>query len=175
MHIKDFFSNKFRWLKIIIIAIGILAMCLYSYVFGPGHQITLYQCLDNPENCENVSLSISYCKVGEINKNYFELLNDQQKILVKGSPRQMDNLAPRATVSLRAILKLAKNKNSGLKKELNETSPSGYYLLLQEIHIHRLQNFKRLISGLTFFLVLFLFAVEYKFDLRDFVFKKRYA
>lgn len=134
------FSNKFRFWKMTVLLALILALCYYGLLTGPDTVLTIEECMED-STCNDVELIVAYYKVGTVYPDRFELLVGDGAVMVEGSP---EDAIEGDYVSVRGLL-----KEQG-------------YLTLEEIHVHKHEELKYVISLIPLPFVLWFFLREFE-------------
>ena len=72
------FSNKYRVLKIITCIIVIGSACIYSGIYGPLNDITMYEATTNPEKYNGVTIYRDPRLITHVNKKEIEFKDGRQ-------------------------------------------------------------------------------------------------
>ena len=144
------FTDKFRWLKIIIPLCIILALIIYGEIKGPLLYPGFLEASKNPQQFINKEISFGG-KIIEIDNNYF-------LIEVKGKP-------------VKVLGSLEKNKRNYLINGKAIYLADGSLKLLK-YHTSNIRIYKIILSIIPIILIGYLFFKQYKLDKKTLTFIK---
>jgi hypothetical protein len=125
--------------------------CFYSWV--EYHELTLKECLSNPEPCHGATLRVgNESKARHVQNDRFELVKGTERITVYG-----------------AVNGLLEDDHV----ELNGIFHKEGYLELRKIYVRKLRQWKIVLSVLPIFLVAWMLSRKYRFDTKKRLFVER--
>ncbi len=147
-----FFSDKYRFTKVVILAAAILAGCFYAAWLGPQVDPD-YRVLIADENNIGNDLIVQYATILSVDKNIALLTNNEYEFraIFPGT----SDLKPNQSISV-----------EGKISSINELSVENY-------HVHPLRQFKYFFSLSAVVLVIYLLFKKYRFNIKRFIFEER--
>jgi len=150
------FSDKYRWVKITGILVLLLSLLIYSHIVGPSivpEIARLDKYSQNPSKFDGQMLAFTFDKVEAVMDDGFQLLADGNKtIFIKGG---IEEVKKGDVVSVR----LSFHKNGDLT--------------IKELHIHKGEIWRKIVSIPVLLVVLILFFLKYKFEPKRLIFTER--
>jgi len=141
----------FRILKVLVLALVLLALSLYGKFFDPT--ITLQMCLQNPQKYDGALIEIgTETTVKEILADGFTIEQMGKVVKVAG---KTENISPNKFVSLQVVFH------------------KGPWLELKKSHIAKYRRLKIAVSVIPALFIFFLFLREYTFRFKRFEFIER--
>jgi len=144
------FSDKYRFKKIIVLALAILSLGFYSYQAGPKTEITYQDCLKEPEKYQGQEIVIGYAPIVSQDGESLVLKDCEGSVLIKGVKKKV----AAKHVSLKGIFQ------DGV-------------LVLTQIRTHPWRYLKYSVSLIPVILVTASFFKEFTFNFQELVFKKK--
>ncbi|UCD84613.1 MAG: hypothetical protein JSU92_00035 [Deltaproteobacteria bacterium] len=146
-------TDRYRTQKVAGLLLVLILSCIYSQTNRPKKDLTLWECLSEPEKYDNRELIFRKApKIGEVFQDRFEIFQGNRKVMVFGP---MENLKKGDYVTMRV------------------TFHKEGHLVVKEIHIYKYRILKIVISIMTVILVGWIFFRKYRFVLRETMFMER--
>lgn len=151
------FSDKYRSFKIIGLLFLLSSLSVYHYIvissIGCGLP-RLKKYLQNPAKFDGQEIIFTFDKVEAVTKNGLQILADDSKSLfIKG---RVNGIKEKDVISV----KLTFQKDTTLK--------------ITQLHIHKGEIWRKIVSIPVFLGILIMFFIKYKFDPKRFIFKERF-
>lgn len=146
------FTDKYRFIKIILPLLIILAIVIYGEIKGPLLFPGFLEASKNPHQFINKEISFGG-KIIKIDKNYFLIEIEKKPVKVLGS--------------------LEKNKlNYSINGKAIYLSDGSLKAL--DFHLSNLRGYKIALSIIPILLIVYLFFKQYRFDVKKLMFKKKF-
>lgn len=142
------FSNRYRLIKIIALALIILGLGFYSYKAGPKTEISYQDCLNEPEVCRNQEIAVVYTPI---------VSQDEEMLVLKGC---------QGPVFVKEVKEEISSQYISVKGGFQNN-----FIMASEIKTHSHRYLKYLVSLIPVILVGFTFFKEFTFDFQKKVFK----
>lgn len=152
--LKFILSDKYRFLKIVILIAFLVLLQYYSYYMGPRVRISPSQCLLSSKEYDGKEVIMNSICVAKIEKDGYLLVTKDERMRLKGN---MSQAKIGDLVSVRTIFR----------------DTEGGIFILKDHHIRRHDNLKYIISFVSFLVVLITFLRHFRFSVKRFIFEER--
>ena len=152
--LKFVLSDKYRFLKMIILTLFLISLQYYSYYIGPRVRISPSKCLIFPKECDGKQVIMNSICVSKIEKDGYLLVTKDERMHLLGDMNQAK------IGDLVSVKTLFRNTEGGI-------------FILKDYHIRRYDSLKYIISFVSLLVVLIIFLRHFRFSVKRFIFEER--